>query len=75
MKENLARGSGPGGQNVNKANNAVTLVHLETKVFVKSHETRSVTKNREIAKEKLIDKVSEYSEITHFTHWYHFSTQ
>ena len=62
VRETLGRGSGPGGQNVNKANNAVTLIHLETKAFVKSHETRSVTKNREIAKEKLIDKVSEYAQ-------------
>ena len=57
VKEIFGRGSGPGGQNVNKANNAVTLIHLETKVFVKSHESRSLVKNREIAKAKLIDKL------------------
>lgn len=32
VKEILARGSGPGGQNVNKARNAVTLIHEPTRV-------------------------------------------
>ena len=57
VKETLGRGSGPGGQKVNKSNNAVVLVHEETRVFVKCHETRSVEKNREIAKVRLIDKL------------------
>ena len=60
VKETLGRGSGPGGQNVNKSNNAVVLVHEETRVFVKCHETRSVEKNREIAKVRLIDKLDLY---------------
>ena len=50
VKETIGRGSGPGGTNVNKANNAVRLVHLETKIQVKNHESRSVEKNREFAR-------------------------
>ena len=57
VKETVGRGSGPGGQKVNKSNNAVVLVHKETKVFVKCHDTRSVEKNRVIAQDRLIDKL------------------
>ncbi len=57
VKEVIAHGSGPGGSNVNKSMNAVTLVHTETKVAVKSHDTRSLAKNRELAKQKLVDKL------------------
>lgn len=54
VEERLARGGGPGGQAVAKTNNAVTLVHLPTGTVVKCHETRSVAKNREIARENLV---------------------
>ena len=57
VREVLGRGSGPGGSKVNKSNNAVSLIHLETKVAVKSHDTRSVEKNKLIARDKLIDKL------------------
>mgnify|MGYP001188752976 CR=1 FL=1 len=42
---------------VNKSNNAVVLVHQETKVFVKCHDTRSLDKNRSIAQNRLVDKL------------------
>jgi protein subunit release factor B len=35
LKETFMRGSGPGGQAVNKASNAVRLVHVSTGVQVK----------------------------------------
>ena len=57
VKESVGRGSGPGGQKVNKSNNAVVLVHQETKVFVKCHDTRSLDKNRSIAQSRLVDKL------------------
>ena len=60
VTEKFGRGSGPGGQNVNKSNNAVTLIHQETKVVVKVHDSRSLEKNREIAKNRLIDKLDLY---------------
>lgn len=57
VKEVIARSSGPGGQNVNKSNNCVTLIHLETKVTVKCQDSRSLPKNRDIARSRLIDKL------------------
>lgn len=58
--EIITKGSGPGGQNVNKTANAVTLIHETSKIVVKSHESRSLVKNREISKSKLIDKLDLY---------------
>ena len=42
VKEVFGRGSGPGGQNVNKSKNQVTLIHEPTKIFVKSHRNKLV---------------------------------
>ena len=53
FEEKLVKGSGPGGQAVNKTANAVQLRHLETGITVKCHETRSVERNRKLAVEKL----------------------
>ena len=53
----FARGSGPGGQSVNKANNAVRLKHEPTGVSVKVHDTRSGEKNLKIAWQRLHDAV------------------
>ena len=55
VTEKFVKGSGPGGMNVNSSVNAVTLVHVQTKVFVKCHETRSLEKNRVLARERLTD--------------------
>ena len=51
------RGWGPGGQATNKTNNAVQMKHLPTGIVVKCHETRSQSKNKEIAKEMLINRL------------------
>lgn len=53
----MAKGSGPGGQSVNKTNNAVRLKHLPTSVSVRCHETRSLDANRKIALAKLASAV------------------
>ena len=45
---------------MNKANNAVRLVDKSPSIAVKSHETRSLCKNRQIAQDKLIDKLDHY---------------
>ncbi|KAL7674443.1 hypothetical protein ACOME3_000723 [Neoechinorhynchus agilis] len=59
IKESFVRGSGPGGQNVNKTNNAVHLRHVPTGAIVKCHSTRSLEKNRELARHKMLLKLDE----------------
>ncbi len=55
VDEKVTKGSGPGGQSVNKTSNAVQLKHLPTGVVVKVHQTRSLDRNRKIAWERLAE--------------------
>ena len=57
ITEQNVKGSGPGGQSVNKTSNAVILKHVPTGVTVKCHDSRSLAKNREIANKKLVEAV------------------
>lgn len=57
LEEEHVRGNGPGGQAVNKTSNAVILKHTPTGIVVKCHQTRSLARNRDIAKEILIKKL------------------
>uniref|UniRef100_A0A8D0DYW5 Mitochondrial translation release factor in rescue n=1 Tax=Salvator merianae TaxID=96440 RepID=A0A8D0DYW5_SALMN len=57
LQEQFVRGSGPGGQAVNKASNCVVLKHLPSGIVVKCHQTRSAEQNRKIAREILQEKV------------------
>lgn len=57
LTENFISGSGPGGQKVNKAVNCAQLRHNPTGIVVKVHQSRSLDKNREIARELLITKL------------------
>ncbi|XP_059144601.1 uncharacterized protein LOC131931784 isoform X1 [Physella acuta] len=57
LEENFVRGSGPGGQAVNKTSNCVVLKHIPTGIVVKSHESRSLHENRKTAREKLQEKI------------------
>lgn len=60
LEEQHVRGSGPGGQATNKTSNAVVLKHVPTGLFVKCHETRSLSQNREIARELLLRKLDNF---------------
>lgn len=62
LKESFIKGWGPGGQSVNKTNNAVLLKHMPTGLFVKVHMHRMQHKNaleaRLLLQEKLDDLVN-----------------
>lgn len=57
LKIEFARSSGPGGQNVNKRETAVRVVHLPTNLSAHSDNERSQAQNREKAMEILRAKV------------------
>ncbi|KAI8965732.1 RF-1 domain-containing protein [Daldinia sp. FL1419] len=59
IEESFLKGSGPGGQKINKTNSAVQLKHLPTGLVVKSQATRSRTQNRTIARQLLADKLDQ----------------
>lgn len=60
LTETFVRGSGPGGQKINKTSNRVILVHEPTKLRVECQDTRSLQNNRKIARKRLIEKLDEY---------------
>lgn len=60
LEEKFVRGSGPGGQAVNKTSNCVVLRHIPTNIIVKSHMHRSASANRKEARKLLIAKLDEY---------------
>ncbi|KAI0781346.1 RF-1 domain-containing protein [Trametes elegans] len=57
LEESFVRGSGPGGQSVNKTENNVQLLHRPTGIRVACQETRSLKQNRKIARKILLDKL------------------
>ena len=60
LESSFIHGSGPGGQKVNKAHNAVSLIHKPTKIRVKCHLTREAHKNYKLAKELLLEKLDHH---------------
>ena len=50
VSESFLRGTGPGGQKINKTSCAVQLKHLATGIVVKSQHTRSREQNRKFAR-------------------------
>lgn len=59
LEETFVRGSGPGGQAVNKTSNCVVLRHKPTNIVVKCHIHRVATQNRKAAREILLAKLDE----------------
>uniref|UniRef100_A0A336M716 CSON013021 protein n=1 Tax=Culicoides sonorensis TaxID=179676 RepID=A0A336M716_CULSO len=54
LEEQFVRGSGPGGQSVNRTANNVVLKHIPTGIIVKCHKTRSLEDNRKEARRILV---------------------
>jgi protein subunit release factor B len=59
ITEAFLKGSGPGGQKINKTSSAVQLKHLPTGIVVKCQETRSRAQNRKLARRILGDRLEE----------------
>ncbi|GAB7365708.1 hypothetical protein MBLNU230_g7046t1 [Neophaeotheca triangularis] len=57
ITESFLKGTGPGGQKINKTSSAVQLKHLPTGLVVKSQETRSRSQNRKIARQVLAERL------------------
>jgi protein subunit release factor B len=57
IEERFIRGSGPGGQKINKTASTVCLVHRPTGVEVRCQRERSQAANRELAWAELCEKL------------------
>jgi protein subunit release factor B len=57
IDEIFARGSGPGGQSINKSKNKVQLIHRPTGISVSCQDFRDLTSNRKHARTMLLRKI------------------
>ena len=57
LVEAFVRGSGPGGQKINKSKNNVYLMHKPTGISVQCQDARDLFTNRKIARKLLKDKI------------------
>jgi hypothetical protein len=60
LVETFVKGSGAGGQKVNKTANKVVLLHEPTQLRVDCQDTRSLQQNRKIARKRLRLKLDEF---------------
>lgn len=59
VEERFVRGSGPGGQKINKTSSTVVLVHVPSGLEVRIQRERSQSVNREIAWEELCRRLEQ----------------
>lgn len=64
VEERFIRGSGPGGQKINKTSSTVCLRHRPTGLEVRCQRERSQSANRELAWTELCTKLEERSRST-----------
>jgi protein subunit release factor B len=57
LEEDFVRGSGPGGQKINKTSSTVVLRHLPTGIEVRCQKERSQVMNRHWARVELCDRL------------------
>lgn len=62
IEETFVRGSGSGGQKINKTSSCVQLRHVPTSTIVRCQETRSREANRWLAREMLAERLLEARE-------------
>ncbi len=65
LKVELSKSGGPGGQNVNKRETAVRIVHIPTGIAVSASTERSQEQNKEHAMQLLMGKLIKKSEDEH----------
>ncbi len=61
IKFDTYRASGPGGQNVNKVNSAVRVIHIPTGLTAQAQEERSQHRNKSLALARLINMLDQNS--------------
>ncbi|KAK4204270.1 RF-1 domain-containing protein [Triangularia verruculosa] len=59
LEESFLKGSGPGGQKINKTSSAVQIKHIPTNIVIKCQETRSRSQNRKIARDILAARLDQ----------------
>ena len=59
LREDFIRGSGRGGQKLNKTSSCVQLFHLPTGIQIKCQQTRLRSLNRFLARRELCEKIAE----------------
>ena len=57
FRESFVKGSGPGGQKINKTSSCVKLFHLSTNIDIKCQKDRSLALNRYHARRILCDRI------------------